>query len=69
MSPIVNTRHLRRWTSLFLQRCLAVLLVLGVPNVHAELPWPDSPYTYVNRQRSLEQVLQDFALAFENAPG
>lgn len=64
MSPIVNTRHLRRWTSLFLQRCLAVLLVLGVPNVHAELPWPDSPYTYVNRQRSLEQVLQDFALAF-----
>jgi type III secretion protein C len=64
MSLIVRSHHLQRWTSRFLRQGLAILLTLAALNVHAGLPWPDSPYTYVNRQRNLEQVLQDFAGTF-----
>ena len=45
----------------------ALACEVAAPNVsdaQATPPWPDSPYTYVNRHRNLEQVLQDFANTF-----
>lgn len=64
MKPASALLRVQRWVLVILQWALAAGLGAGALDAQATLPWPDSPYTYVNRARSLEQVFQDFANTF-----
>ncbi|NIM42008.1 MAG: EscC/YscC/HrcC family type III secretion system outer membrane ring protein [Xanthomonadales bacterium] len=61
-------RH--RWLGPLLFWALAGALCLGVVDVRASetpatsAPWPNSAFSYINRNQSLEQVLKDFTTTF-----
>ena len=61
----------RRWLGPLLFWALAGALCLGMVDVRAGevpsttgIPWPNSPFSYINRNQNLEQVLRDFATTF-----
>lgn len=66
----MNIPPLYRWLSGLLFWALAGALALGGLPAHAETesrsapPWPNSPFSYINRNQTLEQVLRDFVATF-----
>lgn len=55
---------LRRWAEAVLYWVLAGAMCLGALDANAATPWPESPFSYVSRQRTLEQVFRDFSTTF-----
>ena len=61
---------LNRWLSRWLSGALAAGIALSCLQAHAEsesrstAPWPNSPFSYINRNQTLEQVLRDFVATF-----
>lgn len=66
----MKTPSAHRWLGPVLFWALAGALCLGWTGARAAeaagaaAPWPQSPYSYINRNQTLEQVLRDFATTF-----
>jgi type III secretion protein C len=70
MEMRMKTPFRHRWLGPLLFWALAGALCLGMVDARASetagtgAPWPNSPFSYINRNQNLEQVLRDFATTF-----